>query len=53
MARRSSVHSERRRLLPHPQAPRTATLVSLDARLIAAAKGVGHPVLTDAPEGAN
>ena len=32
---------------------RSLTLVSLDARLIAAAKGVGHPVLTDAPEGAN
>ena len=32
---------------------RSLTLVSLDARLIAAAKGAGHPVLTNAPEGTN
>ena len=30
---------------------RSLTLVSLDARLIAAAKRAGHPVLTNAPEG--
>lgn len=32
---------------------RSLTLVSLDTRLIAAAKGVGHPVLTAAPESAS
>ena len=35
MERRSPVHSERRRLLPHPAAPRTAVLVSLDAEAAA------------------
>jgi predicted nucleic acid-binding protein len=31
---------------------RSLTLVSLDARLIAAAKGLGHPLITAAPAGA-
>lgn len=32
---------------------RALTLVSLDARLIAAAQGLGHPVITAAPQGAS
>ena len=32
---------------------RSLTLVSLDARLIAAARGLGHPVITAASESAS